>query len=193
MAKILTNQAIYLALMWVIQFANDEIYGGGLNRYGLYSGIGGIYLIGILTAPFLHGGWGHLISNTIAYIPLSILCWKNFNFVFWFCAVLGGLITWLITPIGVVSVGASGVIYGLWGYLIARTAVVLFKGKADFWQFVLMALTSYLVVKFFGDLWSGMVPGMVPRGVSWQGHLGGAIAGLTAAFIKPFNQQNQEE
>jgi membrane associated rhomboid family serine protease len=86
--------------------------------------------------------------------------------------VLGGLGTWLISPAGSVTVGASGVVFGYAGYLLTRG---LFDRSA------LEVVTGGLV----GAIWGGaLLASLVPHtGVSWQGHLCGAIAGVVAAWL----------
>ena len=86
--------------------------------------------------------------------------------------VIGGLGTWLISPSGSVTVGASGVVFGYAGYLLTRG---LFNRSA------LEIVTGGLV----GAIWGGaLLTSLVPHsGISWQGHLSGGIAGIIAAWL----------
>jgi membrane associated rhomboid family serine protease len=137
----------------------------------------------ILTSPFVHdsAGWGHLLANTL---PL---------FIFGFLAFLAGLrqfltavaLSWLASGIGVwlfggsllgypsVTVGASGVIFGLFGFLLVRGFL-----NRSWWQIVL-ALVLFGV---YGSVLFGALP-TVGRGISWQAHLFGLAGGVVASVL----------
>ena len=79
-------------------------------------------LLGILFAPLLHGGFSHLLSNTIPLLVLGTLVAASGRGVFWkvtaAVVLLGGLGTWLIAPANTVTIGASGLVFGYLGYLL---------------------------------------------------------------------------
>src|SRR3546814_10030197 len=81
-------------------------------------------LLGIVFAPLLHGGWGHLIANTFPALVLGFLIllsglrtWVGVTLVVW---VIGGFGTWLTGGDNSVHIGASGLIFGWLTYLIVR-------------------------------------------------------------------------
>jgi len=131
-------------------------------------------LIGILTGPLIHADLIHLLSNSFPFVLLSgfILFQekKEGVSILLFIYFLSGLFTWFIGRQSY-HIGASGVIYGMAGYL-------LFKG---FFGRDRGALAVSLAVLF---LYSGLFYGLFPgeERVSWEGHLSGLIAGLLAAF-----------
>ncbi len=133
-------------------------------------------LVGILWAPLLHGGWGHLIANTIPFLVLGFLAMaggiRQFVVVTALIWLLGGLGVWLAGGLGMVHIGASGLIFGWLGFLLARG----FFARSG--RQILLA-----VVLFF--FWGGLLWGVLPlqSGVSWQGHLFGALAGVLAAWL----------
>jgi membrane associated rhomboid family serine protease len=166
------------ALLWVIQIvnaANDY----SLDRFGLRPRrIDGLW--GIATEPFLHGSYGHLFSNTL---PLVGVGWvlllsgvRTWLTVSGLVLVVGGAATWLVAPSGShgtdVIVGASGLIFGWLGYLIAR---------AYFSRKLRWIVVAALVLLFFGTLLDGLFPSD-PR-VSWQAHLCGFAAGILAGAL----------
>jgi membrane associated rhomboid family serine protease len=133
-------------------------------------------LDGVLWAPLLHGGWGHLIANTLPFLIFGFLALANgvgqFVAVTATIWLLGGLGVWLTGPDGTVHVGASGLIFGWLAFLLARGFFTR-SGRQ-----ILLAVVLFL-------LWGGMLLGVLPGqpGISWQGHLFGALAGLLAAWL----------
>ena len=133
-------------------------------------------LIGIVTAPFLHLGFGHLISNTLPLVTLGALIAvsgaKRLFSVTALVTVLGGFGTWLVSPPNTITIGASGLVFGYAAYLIARG---IFNRRLS------QVLVGVVVVLVWG---SALLGGLLPQdGISWQGHLFGAIAGVIAAWV----------
>ena len=162
-----------VALMWVLEVINT-IDSNNLRGDGIYArNLGRLW--GILTAPFLHASFGHLISNTVPFVFLGLIIAlrgaARLALVSVIVVVLGGLGSVLIGPSGVSTIGASGVVFGYATYLLAR-------GVFD------RSLLELLVGLVVGVLWGGaLLASLVPQNhVSWQGHLCGGIAGVIAAY-----------
>ncbi|MEM9282327.1 MAG: rhomboid family intramembrane serine protease [Verrucomicrobiota bacterium] len=132
--------------------------------------------IGILAAPFLHLGWGHLISNTLPFLVLGGVVLMGGRKVFLtaslFILAVGGGALWVMGPGQTNHVGASLLIFGYLGFLLARG----FVEKSVFWIVV-----SVLVLILYGGMLGGLFPGS--PGISWQGHLFGFISGILAARV----------
>ena len=131
-------------------------------------------LFGILTSPFLHASFAHLSANLIAFLVLGTLVildgLHRFIAVSAIVIVLGGALVWLFGFAGV-HVGASGWVFGLWAYLLSRAWFHRSWGNL---------LTAAVVALLYG----GLVVGFLPRqGVSFEGHLFGALAGFIAAKV----------
>ena len=163
-----------LAGLWLLE-AFDQLTGERLDGYGIHAReIDG--LAGIATAPFLHGGWDHLISNSLPFWVLGFLVLLG-GLARWFISSLvsvvsSGVTAWLLTPANTVIVGASGLIFGWLTYLLAR----------GLWSRSLpQILVAVGVLVVDGGLIWGVLPG--DAGVSWQAHLGGAVGGVLAAWL----------
>src|SRR5690554_1159132 len=164
---------LLVLVMWIVFLVELET-GLSFSKYGLkprtLSG-----LLGIFTMPFLHGSWSHLLNNTV---PMLILGWALFKFyptlavktLIWIY-LMGGLWLW-ISGRSSDHIGASGVVYGLATFLF-------FSGWLRREKRV--AALSLLVAFMYGGMWWGILP--VDPGVSWEGHLWGALAGIVLAFI----------
>lgn len=133
-------------------------------------------LLGILFAPLLHVGWGHLAANTLPLLLLGFLIllsgvghWLEVTAIVW---VVGGLGTWLVAPPNTVHLGASVLVFGWLVHLILRG---FFTRQPR--QIVLGLVVLFL---YGGVLW-GVLPGQA--GISWQGHLFGAVGGGLAAWL----------
>jgi len=160
------------AVMWLSELV-DRVAGGSLDGYGIRprdaDGLGGI-----AAAPFLHGGWDHLIGNTVPFLVLGAVIALGGALrvlgVTLIVAVVGGLGTWLIAPENTIHIGASGIVFGYAAYLVARG---LFTRAL--WQIGL----GLIVLAVWGTT---LLQGIVPEdGISWQGHLFGAVGGVVAA------------
>jgi membrane associated rhomboid family serine protease len=164
----------FTAVLWVIEFY-DQVSPADLDRDGIVprSTDG---LEGIVWAPLLHGGWAHLIGNTLPFLVFGFLVLANgigrFALVTGIVWVLGGLGVWLTAPDGSVTVGMSGVIFGWLAYLLVRG----FFARSG--TQILLAVVLFF---FWGGILLGVLPGQ--EGVSWQGHLFGALAGVLAAYL----------
>ena len=170
--------ALFAAVLWAVQIVNahDDYR---LDRFGLRprtaSG-----LWGVLDQPFLHQSYGHLWSNTL---PLVAIGWmlmlsgiRAWLFVTASVIVLGGFATWLVAPSGQLIVGASGLVFGWLGYLLARA---YFSRR---FKWIVMAVA---LLVFFGTLLGSLLPS-VDSSVSWQSHLCGALTGVGVAwFLHP--------
>jgi membrane associated rhomboid family serine protease len=161
-------------VMWAVE-AVDQIAGGRLDRKGIEPReVDG--LDGIVWAPFLHADWQHLIGNTIPFVLLGLAIAlggvARVILVTVIVAVVGGLGTWLIAPANTIHIGASGIVFGFAGYLVARGVF-----SRSPWQLLLGAA---VLVVWGATLLQGVVP---ETGISWQGHLFGAIGGVVAARV----------
>lgn len=164
--------AAMVAIMWVVEVV-DAIDDHNLDAYGIRPHHLD-RLIGIVTAPFLHANWGHLIANTVPFAVLGFAIAlngvKRVLAVTAIVMVVGGLGTWLIASSNSVHIGASGLVFGYATYLLFRG---VFNGSGT------ELLIGAVVAAVYG---SALVGGLVPHdGISWQGHLCGGIGGIVAA------------
>lgn len=165
--------ATVAAVMWLVEII-DLLPGTDLDRWGIRPReLRG--LTGLVTAPFLHDGIGHLLSNTIPFLVLGSLIAASglarYLEVTVIVAVVAGLGTWLLGPSHTVHLGASALVFGYLAYLLAR---------AVFERRIVYLLGGAVVLFLYGSvLW-----GLLPRpGISWQGHVFGAVGGVIAAAV----------
>ena len=166
---------VYLIVaMWVVEVSN-LLAGHQLYRFGIFPRTAQ-GLVGIPFSPFLHAGVIHLFLNTGPMIVLGGLVSMSGRPSFIrstvFIVLAGGAGIWLLGR-PAYHVGASALIFGYFGYLLAKG---IFDRR---FQSLLIAL---LVVGAYGGLFWGMLPG-VPY-VSWEGHLCGFLAGIMAAWFE---------
>lgn len=171
----------FVVLLYLIELV-DQLSGHSLDRNGIQP-LETDGLKGIIFAPLLHGGWDHLLANTVPALVLGFLVTlTGMGRFVWSTAIiwiLGGIGTWLIGDIGgcrmeTNHIGASGLIFGWLTFLLVFGWLT-----RHVWQIV----TSLVVLFVYGGVLWGAIP-VLNRcgGVSWQGHLCGAIAGVLAAY-----------
>lgn len=133
-------------------------------------------LVGLLTAPLLHGSVEHLVANAIALLMLGTLAGGLYPRATWRALPLmwlgSGLGAWALGAAGTFHLGASGVTHGLM-FLVFVLGVLRRDRPA--------VAASMIAFMFYG----GMLLTVLPReaGVSWQAHLGGALGGVLAAWL----------
>lgn len=163
-----------LALLWVLEIV-DQASGNALDEFGIRAReVDGLPYV--FTAPFLHFGFDHLTSNSLPFFVLGVLVLLG-GLARWVWSTLitvlsSGLTAWLLTPANSIIAGASGVIFGWLTYLLAR---------GIYSRDIKQILISVAVLIFYGGVLWGVLPGQA--GVSWQGHLGGALGGVLAARL----------
>ncbi len=167
--RVLVPLAI-LAVAWAQELVDQLVFGGRWNLPLVPQGP----WWGLLTAPFSHSGFGHLISNSLWFLPLSWLVLLHGSRAYW--AVWIGVLllevpVWLLWPSA--SHGLSGVVYGLLGYLL----VIGWLEKRP-----LSVLLSLGCLMAYGGLLPALLPFLSPPGVSWVGHAAGFAGGLLAAW-----------
>ena len=161
-----------VALMWLLEVI-DVIAGNRLDAYGIEprSTEG---LAEIASAPFLHFGFDHLISNTVPFAIMGAVIALSgavrVLLVTAIVALVSGLGVWLVAPAGSITLGASGLVFGYAAYL-------LFRGLFN--RSVLEIAIGVVV----GVVWgAALLGGLLPQeGISWQAHFFGAVGGLVAA------------
>ncbi len=174
---------LLVLVLWIVKLF-EYVYDTSFANFGIYpQTIKG--LAGILFAPFLHGDFDHLLSNSF---PLLVLGAALFYFfrqkAFTILAVL-----WMGTGIWVwisaresYHIGASGIVYGLAGFLVF--VGVFTKNRA-------LAALSLVIIFFYG----GMIWGIFPteRGISWESHLGGALTGVIYALWYALSEKSEHK
>jgi len=174
---------VMLVVMWVAEIV-DVPLDGRLDRFGIRPReVGG--LDGVVLAPFLHGGFGHLVANTTPFVVLggviALGSRARFLQVTVVAGLVGGLGTWLIGPERSIHIGASGLVFGYLAYLVSRG---LFEHRLGY---ILGGIV--VLVVYGGALW-GLLPS---PGVSWQGHLFGAVGGVVAASLIHGRRDGRDE
>ncbi|MEV5936727.1 rhomboid family intramembrane serine protease [Streptomyces sp. NPDC052079] len=165
----------WVALLWLLEVI-DVAAGHALDEYGIVPRIPS-ELADILPAAFLHFGFAHVAANSVPLLVLGFLAAlggiRRFLAVCALIVVADGLGVWLISPAHTNTAGASGLIFGLFGYLVVS-------------GFVERRPLGVLVGVLVAAVWGGSIlAGLAPTqsGISWQGHLIGLAAGVTAAFL----------
>jgi membrane associated rhomboid family serine protease len=165
---------LMLAGLWVLELL-DQLSGNELDQLGIHAReVDG--MPEIFTAPFLHAGWDHLISNSLPFYVLGFLVLLS-GLARWLASsliiiVVSGMAAWSLTPAHTIILGASGLIFGWLTYLLFRG--IWSRRPAQ-------VVVAVLVLLVYGGLIWGVFPGTA--GVSWQAHLGGAIGGVVAAWL----------
>ncbi|MEV8536235.1 rhomboid family intramembrane serine protease [Streptomyces sp. NPDC051211] len=167
----------WVALLWLLE-AVDAATGHALDAYGITAREVGD-LPSVLSAPFIHFGWEHVAGNSLPLLVLGFLTAlggiRRFLLVCAVVIVADGLGVWLLSPADSNTAGASGLVFGLFGYLVVR-------------GFVERRPTGIIVGLLVAAIWgSTILAGLGPTdsSVSWQGHLIGLTAGAATAFLLP--------
>ena len=165
----------FVALLWSIEILDLVVFRGSLDALGIRPRtVPG--LVGIALAPLLHGGFAHLAANTLPFVGLGWLIMlrkkRDLFLVTLVATLVGGLGVWLLGAPSSVHIGASGVIFGYFGFLLLRG---WFERSA-------LSIALSVVV---GLVYGGMIWGVLPTrlGISWEGHLFGFLAGVGTAGI----------
>ena len=164
---------LFVGSLYVVELL-DQLSGSHLQSIGGIEPRANEGLDGILFAPMLHGPWEHLLANTVPLLVFGFLLllagvrrWLEVTAVVW---LVGGAGVWLTGGAGTLHIGASILVFGWLCYLLLRGVFSRNPGQ--------LALGVILLLIYGGVLW-GVLPGQ--PGVSWQGHLFGAIGGGLAA------------
>lgn len=172
---VLWSIGILVSIMWALELVDTVFPSLYLDSYGIYPrNLQRWY--GILIAPFLHGSWQHLLMNTPPFIIfgglIAIHCLGDLWVVSLITALVSGIGVWLISPAGTVTLGASGVIFGYFGFL-------LFRGIFE------RNLSSLFVSVAIAVLYGSLIWQVFPTQphISWQAHLFGFIGGILAASL----------
>jgi membrane associated rhomboid family serine protease len=164
----------FIAVIWIVQIANWADHYHLSLQYGIQTRSVGS-LPEILSAPFLHLSWAHIEGNSGPLFIFGFLAAyrgvTKFLGVTLFVMVTSGIAAWFFSPNHAVTAGASGVIFGYFGYIMVR-------GFFD--RHVIDIILGAVMALCFAYQFSVLLP---HQGISWQGHVGGLIGGVAAGWI----------
>lgn len=165
---------IFVGFIWVVHII--QVVGGiDMTRLGVFprhvEGLGGI-----LTGPMVHGSWEHLFYNSVSFLMMGTV-------LFWFYPriavrsliliyLMSGLGIWIFAQPNSFHIGASGVVYGM-------VSLVFWSGI--FRRNVKSVVLALIVLVVYAGFFEGIIPGK--EGISWEGHLLGAISGIILAWV----------
>ena len=165
----------WVAVLWLLEVV-DTLSGHALDGFGIMPRTAS-ELIDIVPAAFIHFGFGHVAANSVPLLVLGFLAalggLRRFAAVCALIIVVDGLGVWLVAPAHTNTAGASGLIFGLFGFLLVG-------------GFVERRPLNILVGLLVGAVWgTSILTGLAPwqTHISWQGHLIGLLAGVAAAFV----------
>jgi membrane associated rhomboid family serine protease/outer membrane protein W len=162
----------FVGVMWFV-WLSFRIVPGGLGLHGIiprsWDGV-----FGIITAPFIHYTFDHLLANTIPLLVLGALILLEGAGELVYVVVVTGLVSgagiWLFGAPGTMHIGASGIVFGFIGFLLFRA---FFDRKLSS-----ILITILVALLYGGSLLWAMFP---THGISWSGHVFGFIGGYIAA------------
>jgi membrane associated rhomboid family serine protease len=166
----------FLAILWLVELVNaatgrDLTQSGGILARDFGS------LVNVLTSPFVHANIDHLMSNALPLFSLGLIAAipspKRFLWMTAVVIVVGGIGIWLSSPADTVTIGASGVVFGYFSYLLLRGLVD--RRPAD------VLVSVGIAIAYGSFMWSAV--GFGVSGVSWQGHVSGLVGGIVAALV----------
>jgi membrane associated rhomboid family serine protease len=166
---------VFLALIWLLQVLNWADSYRLDYQYGILPHNAG-RLGEIFTAPFLHFSWQHIEGNSVPLFVLGVLAAyrsiARFLFVSLIVAVTSGMAVWLFQSSNELTVGASGLIFGYFGYVLVRG--FFDRNPLDIGLGLVAGVLYWTILQV-------AIPGT--PGVSWIGHLGGLVGGVLAAWL----------
>lgn len=165
----------WVALLWLLEVI-DVATGHSLDDFGIIPR-SVPELVDVVPASFIHFGFAHVAANSVPLLVLGFLAalggLRRFAAVCALIIVADGLGVWLISPDHTNTAGASGVVFGLFGFLVVT-------------GFVERRLLGVAVGVLVAAVWGGAILGGIApteTGISWQGHLIGLVTGVVAAFV----------
>ena len=165
----------FIALIWILQIANWADHYNLDGSFGILPRSLG-HLGDIFTAPFLHFSWNHIEGNSGPLFVFGLLAAYRgvvkFLGATLIIAITSGLAVWLFQGSNELTVGASGLIFGYFGYVLTRG--ILERNLID-------ALAAVVIGLSYAYILTAAIPGA--HGVSWIGHLGGLIGGIASGWI----------
>lgn len=171
----LTLLGLIVLAMWLLELVDAILLRQRLNGLGIRPReLAGLW--GILFMPLLHGGLAHLAANTVPFLVLGWLVilrrTGDFLVVTGIVMLVSGLGVWLFGAANTVSIGASGLVFGYFGFLVLR---------GYFERSLFAILVAVVVLIFYGGMFFGVLP--QGAGVSWEAHLFGFLGGVLAAWL----------
>lgn len=169
-------------LIWGLRLVDGVLLNGRLNQRYAIQPRTSFRLLPILIAPFLHKDFKHILSNTIPLLVLAYLVMVPNTFAFWVVTPIvmltSGLGIWLFGKTGTGHIGASSLILGYFGYVLARSILL-----GDIVSILIAIGVVVLGVIFYGAF--GMIKQIIPgkQGISTTGHLFGFLGGVLAAWL----------
>jgi len=178
-----------VASWWLVFFVannfNINISNYGLKPHNIHS------LQGIFSYPFFHGNFEHLSNNSLsAFIIFSTLfiAYEKISLkVITLIYLLSGVLLWFVGKTGSIHIGASSIIYGV-AFFLFISGIIVYKSSN-------IAVSLFIAVWYGSMIW-GINPFTVEDGISWEGHLSGAIIGAILAvwYHKDYlNKKDNEE
>ena len=165
---------ILVAVFWALEIMDAALFGlWTFDTYGIrprqFSSLPNIFF-----APLLHGSFRHVAANSVPFIILgAFIMWRSkteFWLVTLWVAIIAGLGTWLTGGANSIHIGASGLVFGYFGFLLLL----------GWYERSPASIVRALLIAFlYGGLIWGVLPGT--PGISWQGHLFGFIGGIVSA------------
>jgi membrane associated rhomboid family serine protease len=164
----------FLAILWIVQIVNWAGHYRLTAEYGIIPH-DVARLPEIFTAPFLHFSWAHIEGNSGPLFIFGFLAAyrgvKKFLAVTLFVAITSGLAAWIFESPNSLGAGASGVVFGYFGYIMVRG--IFDRHLIDLMIGLVMALC-------FAYQFTVLVP---QAGIGWQAHIGGLVGGIAAGWL----------
>jgi membrane associated rhomboid family serine protease len=175
-----------VALMWLVTAVNWLLLHGAWLQYGVRAHDPGGFWPNLLFAPLLHAGLPHLVANSLPFVVLGGVValqstWR-FALVTLAGVVVGAAVVWLLGAPGTVTIGASGLVFTYFGWLITRAV----RERS-----ILAIVVGLATLAVFGGVLWGLSPFQI--GISWQGHLGGLLGGVLVACLWPATKQSRAQ
>lgn len=163
----------FVAILWGLELL-DAVLPWNLNQFGVRPrSVDGLW--GLLTMPLLHGGFMHLLHNTLPTVLMGTGLLYFYPRTAWRVIAAGwigaGAFVWLVGASNSVHIGASGLNFALLGYILLGGLL-----RFDTRTLALSMVTFF----YYGGMLTGILP--IERGVSWEAHLGGLIIGVVMAW-----------
>ncbi len=170
--KSLLLPILFVGILWLVKLV-ELGFGVSFAEYGVHPRTL-VGLRGVVLSPFLHGDLSHLFSNSFPIVVLGFILLQSYRSIAWqllfWLTIMSGFWTWAIGRPSY-HIGASGVIYGM-AFFVFFSGILRKDTRS-------MAL-AMLVTFFYGGLVWGLLP--IQVGVSWEGHIAGAVAGVICAI-----------